>query len=185
MPASGMFNTPLSARSVLVRYDPQHVSTEEIVIRIATGLSLEHDNAGIRVLTRPPTRELTDSAFYSGVAAACRAGFAPHGAVYGCQCCPGPDCRPHHGGGCSASRVGGLSPAWEFRPGSAQRDLFADCAASAAMRCRRRSSRGSAPSGGIWFDCRLRESRSVPLRLAATALRHVRGCGRPRPDTAG
>ncbi|MGO9306111.1 MAG: hypothetical protein ACLP3R_20835 [Candidatus Korobacteraceae bacterium] len=55
-------------RSVLVRYDPQHISTEEIVIRIATGLSLEHDNAAIRVLTRPPTRELTDSAFYSGVA---------------------------------------------------------------------------------------------------------------------
>jgi hypothetical protein len=58
--------TPVS-RSVLVRYDPQHISIEEIVIRIATGLSLEHDNAGIRVLTRPQTRELTDSAFYSGV----------------------------------------------------------------------------------------------------------------------
>jgi len=56
------------SRSVLVRYDPQHISTEEIVIRIATGLSLERDNAGIRVLTRPQMRELTDSAFYSGVA---------------------------------------------------------------------------------------------------------------------
>ena len=55
------------SRSVLVRYDSKHISTEEIVIRIATGLSLEHDNAAIRVLTRPPTRELTDSAFYSGV----------------------------------------------------------------------------------------------------------------------
>ena len=54
--------------SVLVRYNPEHISTEEIVVRIATGLSLEHDNCGIRVLTRPPTRELTDAAFYSGVA---------------------------------------------------------------------------------------------------------------------
>jgi hypothetical protein len=56
------------SRSVLVRYDLRHISTEEIVIRIATGLSLEQDNAGIRVLTRPPTRELTDPAFYSGIA---------------------------------------------------------------------------------------------------------------------
>ena len=55
------------SRSVLVQYDPKYISTEEIVIRIATGLSLEHDNAAIRVLTRPQTRELTDSAFYSGV----------------------------------------------------------------------------------------------------------------------
>ncbi len=55
------------SRSVLVRYEPNHISTEEIVIRIATGLSLEHDNAGIRVLRRPAAREMTDSAFYSGV----------------------------------------------------------------------------------------------------------------------
>lgn len=55
------------SRSVLVRYDSNHISPEEIVIRIATGLSLEHDNAGIRVLRRPATREMTDSAFYSGV----------------------------------------------------------------------------------------------------------------------
>ncbi|MGD1036028.1 MAG: hypothetical protein ABR878_02305 [Roseiarcus sp.] len=56
------------SRSMLVFYDLKHISTEEIVIRIATGLSLEQDNAGIRVLTRPLTHELTDSAFYSGVA---------------------------------------------------------------------------------------------------------------------
>jgi hypothetical protein len=55
------------SRSVLVRYEPKHISIEEIVIRIATGLSLEHDNIGIRVLRHPPTREMTDSAFYSGV----------------------------------------------------------------------------------------------------------------------
>ncbi len=55
------------SRSVLVRYEPNHISPEEIVIRIATGLSLEHDNVGIRVLRHPSTREMTDSAFYSGV----------------------------------------------------------------------------------------------------------------------
>jgi hypothetical protein len=58
--------TPLS-RSMLVRFDAGHISTEEIVIRVAMGLSLENDNAGIRVLTRPPVREMTDSAFWSGI----------------------------------------------------------------------------------------------------------------------
>jgi hypothetical protein len=53
---------------MLVRYDPRPISSEEIVIRIATGLSLEQDNASILVLARPPMRELTDSAFYSGLA---------------------------------------------------------------------------------------------------------------------
>jgi len=56
------------SRSMLVRYDPEHITTEEIVIRIATGLSLEQNNADVRVLTQPPVRELTDSAFYSGLA---------------------------------------------------------------------------------------------------------------------
>ena len=67
MPASGRFSTPRSVAPCWCGMIRQYISTEEIVIRIATGLSLEHDNAGIRVLTRPPTRELTDSAFYSGV----------------------------------------------------------------------------------------------------------------------
>jgi hypothetical protein len=56
------------SRSMLVRYDPGPISSEEIVIRIATGLSLEQHAASILVLARPPMRELTDSAFYSGIA---------------------------------------------------------------------------------------------------------------------
>jgi hypothetical protein len=56
------------SRSMLVRYDVDRISTEEIVIRIATGMSLERDNQGVRVLPRPSTRELSDSAFYSGAA---------------------------------------------------------------------------------------------------------------------
>ena len=56
------------SRSLLVRYDVNEISSEEIVIRIATGISLERDNQGVRVFMRPPTHELTDSAFYSGLA---------------------------------------------------------------------------------------------------------------------
>ena len=81
------------SRSMLVRYDPKHISTEEIVIRIATGLSLEQDNAGIRVLTRPPTRELTDSAFYSGIALLAALALRVIGPIHGRQCGPGADCR--------------------------------------------------------------------------------------------
>jgi len=55
-------------RSVLVRYDSRDVSAEEIVIRVAISLSLEHGNSAVRVLTRPQGRELSDSAFYSGLA---------------------------------------------------------------------------------------------------------------------
>ena len=56
------------SRSILALYDLTRVSAEEIVIRVAIGLSVEQDNGAVRVLTRPATRELTDSAFYAGVA---------------------------------------------------------------------------------------------------------------------
>jgi hypothetical protein len=55
------------SRSMLVRFDSDYITTEEIVIRIATGVSLERNNADVRVLAQPPIRELTDSAFYSGL----------------------------------------------------------------------------------------------------------------------
>ena len=66
--------TPLT-RSVLTRYDPERVSAEEIVIRIAFGLSLEHDQAAVTILTRPPLREWTDTSFYAGVALLAALGF--------------------------------------------------------------------------------------------------------------
>jgi hypothetical protein len=56
------------SRSVLVHFDPRQIASEEIILRIAAGLSLERANADVRVLTRPPIRELTDSAFWSGLA---------------------------------------------------------------------------------------------------------------------
>lgn len=57
-----------TSRSVLVTYNSTEVSAEEIVIRAAINLSLEQGRATVRVLARPHTRELTDSAFYSGLA---------------------------------------------------------------------------------------------------------------------
>ena len=56
------------SRSVLVRYDLKSVSAEEIVVRIAISLSLEKDQVIVRVLSRPPTGEVTDKGFYAGVA---------------------------------------------------------------------------------------------------------------------
>ena len=56
------------SRSLLVRFDANYISTEEILVRIATGFSLERDNGAVRILTRPPATELSDSAFYSGIA---------------------------------------------------------------------------------------------------------------------
>ena len=67
-PGIGQVQYTAVSRSVLVRYDPEDVSAEEIVVRIAISLSLEHDNSAVRVLARPPTRELTESAFYAGIA---------------------------------------------------------------------------------------------------------------------
>jgi hypothetical protein len=56
------------SRSVLVTFDPDRVSAEEILIRVAMSLSLETGRVAVRILARPQTRELTDSAFYSGLA---------------------------------------------------------------------------------------------------------------------
>lgn len=56
------------SRSVLVAYDPDEIAAEEIVVRVAMSFSLEQEHAPVRVLARPQNRELTDSAFYAGLA---------------------------------------------------------------------------------------------------------------------
>ena len=56
------------SRGVLVTYDPDRVSPEEIVIRASMSLSIEQGHTAVRILARPQTRQLSDSAFYSGVA---------------------------------------------------------------------------------------------------------------------
>lgn len=57
--------TALSS-SLLVRYDPDQVSAEEIVVRAAIALSLEH-HVAVRVLSQPRAREVSDTGFYAGV----------------------------------------------------------------------------------------------------------------------
>lgn len=52
--------------SLLVCYEPEEVSAEEIVVRAAIALSLEH-NVAVRVLARPRAREVTDTGFYAGL----------------------------------------------------------------------------------------------------------------------
>ena len=161
------------SRSVLVRYDSNHISPEEIVIRIATGLSLEHDNAGIRVLRRPDRTRTDGFGILFGGRTRCRVCFAHHGTEPGRQQRSGSDCRPHHGGGGSAPRVGGISPARELRPGGAQRNLSAD----------RNARRQCVAGGDLHLDQHLRPasgqtaelpgSRFVPPRSAATALRRA------------
>jgi hypothetical protein len=56
-----------ATRSVLIRHDPEAVTLEEIAIRVAMSVSLEHDASPVRILDRPERREMSDSAFYSGL----------------------------------------------------------------------------------------------------------------------
>ena len=46
-PGVGEVQYTAASRSMLVRFDPAYISTEEIVVRTAAGLSLEDDNAPI------------------------------------------------------------------------------------------------------------------------------------------
>jgi hypothetical protein len=59
--------TPLT-RSFLVRYDPAAIAAEELVVRVAIGMSLEHDARAVRILARPDPAAWTDSAYYAGLA---------------------------------------------------------------------------------------------------------------------
>ena len=59
--------TPVT-QSLLVRSDPRAVSAEELVVRVAIGIALEHDGRPVRVLARPETPAWTDTAFYAALA---------------------------------------------------------------------------------------------------------------------
>jgi len=56
------------SRSMLVTFNPLEVSQAEIVVRAACSLSLDRDRVPVRILARAETRDLNDSAFYSGLA---------------------------------------------------------------------------------------------------------------------
>jgi hypothetical protein len=57
--------TPVT-RAILVRFDPEQVSREEIIIRVGLSVALAFGSHPIHILTEPQTREVSDSAFYSG-----------------------------------------------------------------------------------------------------------------------
>jgi hypothetical protein len=66
--------------SLLARYNPGLVSAEEIVVRVAIAVSLEH-NVAVRILSRPRAREVTDTGFYAGaslLAAVAARGMRPY-----------------------------------------------------------------------------------------------------------
>ncbi len=65
-PGVGQVRYTAISSSLLVRYDPQKVTGEEIVVRVAIALSLEQ-NVAVRVLSRPRARDVTDTGFYAGV----------------------------------------------------------------------------------------------------------------------
>ena len=65
-PGVGELQYPAISSCLLARYEPQEVSAEEIVVRVAIALSLEH-NVAVRVLSRPRAREVTDTGFYAGL----------------------------------------------------------------------------------------------------------------------
>lgn len=63
--ASAVF-TPTS-RSVLVHFDPGEVAKEEVVMGLGLAFALDQGATPVRVFSRAPAGELTDSAFYSGM----------------------------------------------------------------------------------------------------------------------
>ncbi|MBD3307929.1 hypothetical protein GF339_15970 [candidate division KSB3 bacterium] len=66
---SGILSVDYTAvtHSILVRFDPQEVTREEIVIRVGFSLVLALEAERIQILIGQQTREMSDSAFYSGV----------------------------------------------------------------------------------------------------------------------
>ncbi len=64
-----MHPTKVSA-SLLVVFNSHQVTAEEIIIRVATSLSLDHGCVPVRALAKPELRELSESSFYSALAIA-------------------------------------------------------------------------------------------------------------------
>ena len=57
--------TPVT-RSVLIQFNPQQVTREEIILRVGLSYSLEYDSTPVQVFSEQNTEEMSDSAFYSG-----------------------------------------------------------------------------------------------------------------------
>jgi hypothetical protein len=54
------------SKSVLLKYDPDETSQEELIIRVAVFISLEHDLQPVRVYSDTKMLEMSESAFVSG-----------------------------------------------------------------------------------------------------------------------
>ncbi len=54
-------------RSVLIIFDTAEVKKEEIIIRVALSLSLDYGVVPVRILAEPERKEISDSAFYTGL----------------------------------------------------------------------------------------------------------------------
>ena len=59
--------TPVTG-SCLIRYDPAAIAAEELVVRVAIGVALEHDARAVRILARPEPDAWTASAYYAALA---------------------------------------------------------------------------------------------------------------------
>lgn len=58
--------TPVT-KTVLIQFDHNKVSGQEIIIRIGVFLSLENNNIPVHVFSHPPREEMSDFAYYSAI----------------------------------------------------------------------------------------------------------------------
>lgn len=58
--------TPIT-RSVLIRYETGHLTTEEILLRTAMACSFDHDHAAVVILPDPDGEVMTDAAIVAGL----------------------------------------------------------------------------------------------------------------------
>lgn len=65
-PGISKFQYNQHTKSVLVNYDSEDTSQEEIIIRVAVFISLENNLQPVRVFSDMKVREMSDSAFFSG-----------------------------------------------------------------------------------------------------------------------
>lgn len=58
--------TPIT-KSVLIKFDPNYIRQEELIIRIGVFLSLENNNIPVQVFSQPQREEMSDFAYYSAL----------------------------------------------------------------------------------------------------------------------
>lgn len=58
--------TPVT-KSLLILFEPETVTREELIIRVGLYISIENNNIPVKVLSQPPVSEMSDSAYYSGM----------------------------------------------------------------------------------------------------------------------